>query len=164
MHQGTSLQQLQTCGCNLPGEALSKWPTPATIAMVTHHLHPPRTAPTAHDSTQPVEANYPTRDSCCSKCDKTGHWGPKCHGDKPLQPKNAPPPRNAPPTWSQHGKSRCPPRNHNHCHGLGDKTDTTAVGEDHSPQDEIALHYIQPIVTVRNTHPKKIMVGDIHAP
>ena len=33
----------------------SKWPTPATIAMVTHNLHPPRTAPTAHDSTQPAE-------------------------------------------------------------------------------------------------------------
>ena len=32
-----------------------KWPTPTTIAMVTHHLHPPRTAPTAHDSTQLAE-------------------------------------------------------------------------------------------------------------
>ena len=32
-----------------------KWPTPVTIAMVTHHLHPPRTVPTAHDSTQPAE-------------------------------------------------------------------------------------------------------------
>ena len=34
--------------------------------------------------------NYPTCDSCCSKCDKMGHWGPKCHGGKPLQPRNAP--------------------------------------------------------------------------
>ena len=32
-----------------------KQPTPVTIAMVTYHLHPPRTAPTAHDSTQPAE-------------------------------------------------------------------------------------------------------------
>ena len=31
------------------------WSTPATAAMVTHHLHPPRTVPTAHDSTQPAE-------------------------------------------------------------------------------------------------------------
>ena len=29
-----------------------KW---STAAMVTHHLHPPRTVPTAHDSTQPTE-------------------------------------------------------------------------------------------------------------
>ena len=33
----------------------SKQPTPATAAMVTHHLHPPRTVPTAHDSTQLAE-------------------------------------------------------------------------------------------------------------
>ena len=36
--------------------------------------------------------------------------------------------------------------------------------EDHSPQDEIALHYIQPNTTVRHTHPEEIMVGDVHAP
>ena len=29
--------------------------TPATAAMVTHHLHPPRTVPTAHNSTQLAE-------------------------------------------------------------------------------------------------------------
>ena len=62
------------------------------------------------------------------------------------------------------GKSRCPPRNHNHCHGWGNKTDALDVGEDHSPQDGIALHYIQLNVTVRNTHPKEIMVGDVHSP
>ena len=30
-------------------------PTPATAAMVTHHLHPPRTVPTAPNSTQLAE-------------------------------------------------------------------------------------------------------------
>ena len=30
-------------------------PTPVTIAMITHHLHPPRTAPIAHNSTQLAE-------------------------------------------------------------------------------------------------------------
>ena len=34
-------------------------PTPVTMVMVTHHLHPPRTAPIAHDSTQPAEQNAP---------------------------------------------------------------------------------------------------------
>ena len=87
-----------------------------------------------------------------------GYWGPKCHGSKPLQL------RNAPPTWSQQRKSRCPPRNHNYCHRQGHKTDAIDVSEDHSPNDEIALHYIQCNVTVRNTHPKEIMVGDVHAP
>ena len=120
------------------------------------------------------------------------HLGPKCHGGKPLQPRNAPPLRTAPPTRSQHGKSRCPPRNHNHYCGWGGKTDTIDVGEDHSPQDEIALHGLQPNVTtvattcttsntkgapthsklfidatncgtVGNTHPKEIMVGDVCA-
>ena len=55
------------------------------------------------------QANCPTCDSCCSKCDKMRHWGPKCCSGKPLQPRNAPPP------GSQQRKSRCPPRNHNHC-------------------------------------------------
>ena len=61
-------------------------------------------------------ANYPARDSHCSKWDKMGHWGPKCHGGKPLQLTNAPPP------GSQQRKSRCPPRNHNHCQGCKNKT------------------------------------------
>ena len=87
-----------------------------------------------------------------------GHWGPKCHGGKPLQPRNAPPP------GSQQRKSRCPPRNHNNCQGQSNKTDTIDVDEDNSPQDEIALHYIQPNATVKHTHPKEIMVGDVYAP
>ena len=29
-------------------------------------------------------ANCPACDSHCSKCDKMGHWGSKCHGGKPL--------------------------------------------------------------------------------
>ena len=103
-------------------------------------------------------ANYPACDSHCSKCDKMGHWGPKCHGGKPLQPRNAPPP------GSQQRKSRCPPRNHNNCQEWSNKTDTIDVSEDHSPQDEIALNYIQPNMTVRNTYPEEIMVGDVHAP
>ena len=103
-------------------------------------------------------ANCPAHDSHCSKYDKTGHWGPKCCGGKPLQSRNAPPP------GSQQRKSWCPPRNHNYHCGWGNKTDAIDVGEDHSPQDEIALHYIQPNVTVRNTHPREIMVGDVHAP
>ena len=104
------------------------------------------------------QANCPACDSCCSKCDKMGHWGPKCHGGKPLQPRNAPPP------GSQQRKSRCPPRKHNHCQGWNNKKDAIDVREDHSPQDEIALHYIQPNIKVRNTHPEEIMVGDVHAP
>ena len=95
-------------------------------------------------------------DSHCSKCNKMGHWGPKCRCGKPLQPRNAPPP------GSQQRKSKCPPRNHNNGHGWDNKTDAIDVGKDHSPQEEIALHYIQPNVTVRNTHPKEIMVRDLH--
>ena len=102
-------------------------------------------------------ANCPAYDTHCSKCNKMGHWGPKCHGGKPLQPRNAPPP------GSQQRKSRWPPRNHNHCQGWN-KTDTIDVNEDHSPQDEIALHHIQPNTIVWNTHPEEIMVGDVCAP
>ena len=97
-------------------------------------------------------ANCLAHDSHCSKCDKMGHWGPKCRGGKPFQPSNAPPP------GSQQRKSRCLPRNHNHHHGQDNRTDTIDIGKDHSPQDEIALHNIQPNVTARNTHPKEIMV------
>ena len=134
--------------------------------------------------------NCPARDSCCSKCNKMGHWGPKCCSGKSHQWKNILPPRNAPPTRSQHWKSRCPTRNHNHCPGCSGKTDAIDVGEDHSPQDEIALYCIQPNVTtvatacatgntkgapahnelfidainygtIGNTHPEEIMVGDV---
>ena len=92
------------------------------------------------------------------KCNTMGHWGPKCHGGKPLQSRNAPPP------GSQQRKSRCPPRNHNTCQGWSNKTDTIDIDEDHSPQDEIALHYIQTNATVRHTHLKEIMVRDVCAP
>ena len=131
--------------------------------------------------------NCPTQDSHCSKCRKMGHWGPKCHGGKPLQP------RKAPSTGSQQVKSRHPPRNHNCCPGWGGKTDAIDIDEDHSPQDEIALHHIQHNVTtvatacttgntkgapthdelfidatsdgtIRITHPEEIMVGDVCAP
>ena len=54
--------------------------------------------------------------------------------------------------------------NHNNCQGWSNKTDTIDVSEDHSPQDEIALHYIQPSATVRHTHPKEIMVRDVCVP
>ena len=103
-------------------------------------------------------ANCPACDSHCSKCDKMGHWGPKCHGGKPPQP------RNVPPAGSQQRKSRCSPRNHNSHQGWSNKTDTIDVDKDHSPQDEIALHYIQPSTTVRHTHPEEIMVRDVCAP
>ena len=33
----------------------AKQPTPAMMVMVTHYLHPPGTAPIAHDSMQPAE-------------------------------------------------------------------------------------------------------------
>ena len=87
-------------------------------------------------------ANCPAHDSHCSKCDKMGHWGPKCRGGKLLQSRNAPPP------GSQQRKSRCPPRNHNTHQGQKNKTDTIDVREDHSPQDKIALHHIQPSKTI----------------
>ena len=87
-----------------------------------------------------------------------GHWGPKCCSGQPLQPRNTPPP------GSQQRKSRCLPRNHNNNQGQSNKADIIDVDEDHSPQDEIALHYIQPNATVRHTHLKEIMVGDVHAP
>ena len=122
-------------------------PTPVTMVMVTHHLHPPRTVPNCTQQHPAGRTNCPTWDSHCSKYNKIGHWGMKCHCGKPPQLKNAPPPRNATPTGSQHGKSRCPPRSHN-CHpGRSGKTDVIDVGEDHSPQDEIALHGIHTNVT-----------------
>ena len=103
-------------------------------------------------------ASCPVCDFHCSKCDKMGHSGPKFHGGKPLQPRNVPPP------GSQQRKSRCQPRNHNNCQGQNNKTHIIDVGKDHSPQHEIALHYIQPNTTVRNTHPGEIMAGDVCAP
>ena len=122
-----------------------------------------------------------------------GHWGLKCCGGKPPPPSNAPLTKNAPPTGSQYGKSRCPPGCHS-CHpGRGGMTDAIDVGEDHSPQDEIVLYGIQADAStvattctkvnaeeaptykklfidaidywpVGDTHPEKIVVDDVCAP
>ena len=145
--QGTSLPQHQTCGHNLPGpkadsphQPQQPWSYTICTLQGLSQLHPAG------------RANCPACDSCCSKCDKMGHWRPKCCGGKPLQPRNVPPP------GSQQRKSRCPPRNHNHCQGQKNKTDTIDVREDHSPQDEIALHHIQPGTTAQQSEtltPKK---------
>ena len=154
---------------------------------------PSKDCPSCMQQHPPSRTNCSAWDSHCSKCNKMGHWGPKCCGGKPLQQRNAPPPRNSPPTGSQQVKPRCPPRNHN-CHpAWGSKTDAIDVSEDHSPQHEIAIHSIQPNMTtvatacatgntkgapthnelfidainhssVRNTLPKEIMVGEVHAP
>ena len=104
----------------------------------------------------------PARDSRCSKCKKIGHWGPKCHGGKPPPPKNAPLPRNAPPTGSPHGKSRCPSGSLSHHPGRGGKTDAIDVGEDCSPQNDLVLYGIQAYVTtIAITH---ITVNSEEAP
>ena len=54
---------------------------------------PPKDCPNCAQQHPAGRANCPAGDTCCSKCNKMGHWGPKCCGGKPLQP------RNAPPTW-----------------------------------------------------------------
>ena len=107
-------------------------------AHTSHSIHghtpsaPSKECPNCTQQHPAGRANCPACDSCCSKCDKMGHWGPNCHGGKPLHLRNAPPP------GSQQRKSRCPSRNHNTCQGQSNKTDTIDVREDHSPQDEIS--------------------------
>ena len=154
---GNNLPQHQTCGHNLPGTK-GRQPTPATAAMVTHHLHPPRTVPTAPNSTQMAEQ---TAQHVIPIVPNVTKWD---IGDPNAMVASHSNQGNAPPPWSQQRKSRCPPRNHNHHQGWKNKTDTIDVREEHSPQDEIALHYIQPNTTVRHTHPEEIMVRDVHAP
>ena len=133
-------------------------------AHTSHSSHghtpsaPSRDCPNCTQQLPSGRANCPACETCCSRCDKMGHWGPKCCGDKPLQSRNAPPP------GSQQRKSQCPPRNHNICQGRNNKTHAIDVRKDHSPQDEVALHYIQPNTTIQKTHPKEIMVRDVHAP
>ena len=99
--------------------------------------------------------NCPTRDSRCSKRDKIGHWGLRCHSGKP------PPPKNAPLTGSQCGKSRCPHGSCSHHPGRGGETDAIDVGEDHSPQDEVVLFGIQVKVTTIATTCTNVNIGEI---
>ena len=78
----------------------------------------------------------------------------KAQADKPCK-SLAPLTKNAPPTGSQCGKSRCPPWSHSSHLGRDCKTDAIDVGEDHSPQDEIVLYGIQADVsTIATTHTK----------
>ena len=127
--------------------------TPATRTMVTHHQHPLRTVPTAHNSTQSAEQTAQHVIPIVQNATRwdTGDQNPMVasHSNQGMH---------------LHVGHRCPPRNHNHCQGWNNKTDTIDIDEDHSSQDETALHYIQPTATVRDTHPDEIMVGDVHAP
>ena len=134
-----------------------RWSIPATAAMVTHHLHPPRTVPTAPNSTQLAEQ---TAQHVISIVPNVTKWDT---GDQ-----NAMVASHSNQGMHLHlGHSRGSPDAH-----LGTTTaakgratrHTIDVNEDHSPQDEIALHYIQCSTTVRHTHPKEIMVGDVCAP
>ena len=129
-----------------------------TAAMVIHHLHPPRTVSTEPDSTQLAEKTAQHVIPIVPNATKWDTGDPNAvvasHSNQGMYP----------PPGSQQRKSRCPPRNHNHCQGWKNKTDAIDVREDHNPQDEIALHYIQPNTTVRKTHPEEIMVGDVCAP
>ena len=120
-----NLWQIHSAG---PRTSLPTVPKPVDVICHDKHLAgnsshnghghtPPATSKDCPNCTWQHPAgrtNCPTWDSHCCKCNKIWHWGWKCHSGKPPQPKNAPPPRNAPPTGSQHGKSRCLPRNHNH--------------------------------------------------
>ena len=54
----TGLPQLQTCEMQSAMTSVEQ-PTPVTMVMVTHHLHPPRTAPIAHNSIQLAEQTAP---------------------------------------------------------------------------------------------------------
>ena len=174
--------------------SLDKWQAACNSHKSDGHTAPAssRDCPNCTQQHQAGRTNCPTQDSHCSKCNKFGHWGLKCHGGKPPQPKNAPLPRNAPPTGSQHGKSRCLPRSHGHHPGRGGKTDAIDVGVDLSPQDEIVLYSIQASVTTvattcatgntkgaptynelfidainfgtaRDIHPEEIVIDDVHA-
>ena len=134
--------QEQVSHSSKPVDAIcqDKWPAVHTShnTMATHNLHPPRTAPTAHDSTQlaeqtalhviPIAPNATRWDTGDPNAVVASHSNQGMHLYQGMHP----------PTGSQHWKSRCPPRNHNHCHWWGGKTDTIDVGKDHSPQDEIA--------------------------
>ena len=88
-----------------------KWPTPATTAMVTHHLHPPRAVPTAPNSTKLAEQTVQHMILIVPNATKWDIGDQNASDGKPLQPRNAPPP------GSQQRKSRCPPRNHNNHRG-----------------------------------------------
>ena len=118
----------------------------------------PRTVPTAHDNTQPAEQ---TALHVIPIAPNATRWD---FGDQ-----NAVVASHSNQGMHPHlGHNRRSPDAHLGttitAMGRITKTDTIDVGKDHSPQDEIALHYIQPNATVRSIHPKEIMVRDIHAP
>ena len=119
-------------------------PAPATITMVTHHLHPPRTAPIAHDSTQlveqtaldgiPIAPNATRQDTGDQNAVVASHSNQRMHLCQEMHP--------------QLGHSMGPDTP-----GRGGKTDIIDVGEDHSPQDEIAFYGIQAnVTTVATAH------------
>ena len=72
-----------------------------------------------------------------------------------------PPPKKAPLTGSQCGKSRCPHGSHSHHPGRGGKTDPIDVGEDHNPLDEIVLYGIQVNVTTISTTCTDVNIREI---
>ena len=146
---GTSLPQLQTRGHNLPGQRVHG----------PHHPHQPWSHTIC--TLQGLSQLHLTAHSWQSKT-MPSMWLPIVPnatrwdiGDPSAMVASHSRSRNAPPPGSQQRKSRCPPRNHNHCQGWQNKTHAIDVNEDHSPQDEIALHYIQPNMTILKHSPQR---------
>ena len=80
--QGTSLPQHQTCGHNLPGQRVDsphqpQQPWPHTICTLQG------LSPTAPNSTS-WQGKLPSMWFPLFQMQQNGHWGPKCHGGKPL--------------------------------------------------------------------------------
>ena len=100
---------------------------------------------------QPGRAHCPAKDSKCDKCQKIGHWRPKCRGGRP-------PPRTQGPPRGQQGTNRGTYKRH-----TGQKrTDAIDIADGDSPPDEVSLYGIKFVNDhTTDVNPTEITVGDI---
>ena len=167
-------------------------PTPVTMVMGTHHLHPLR-LPQLHTTAPSWQNKLPCMGFLLLHMQQDWTLGTTMPQWQTTSTKECTSAKEFTPNWITALKSRCLPRSHNYHPGSGGKSNAIDVGEDHSPQDEIALYSIQDNVTtvatahatgntkeaathnelfidainygtIRNTHPKEIMVGNVCAP
>ena len=87
-------EQVSHCSKSVDAICQDKWQAAHTSHNSNGHTPsaPSKDWPNCTQQHWAGRANCPAHDSHCSKCDKMGHWRPKCCGGKPLQPRNAPPP------------------------------------------------------------------------
>ena len=107
--------------------------------------------PNCTHSHSPSHDNCPAQNATCNGCYKRGHWHAKCHSSGPVGKHTA----------KSNGAVKTP---HHQCWEKEKRTDIVQVStKEIPPCDELFADTVD-CGTAGDTHPKEIVIDDVHAP